>query len=256
VLPSSSLPLGLKTQLSATGTYSDGSTQSLTSQVAWSSSSPSVATVSGSGLVSTLATGATQLTATLGSVTQQASLTVTAAQLESIAVQASQSSFPLGLSLQLTAIGTYSDSSTQNLTSQVGWSSATPSVGVVSAAGSATGVATGSFNARATLNGVTGSLAITVTNAVLQSIAVTPASPTIINLLGNSVQFTATGTYSDGSTQNLTDTCHWAITAGLSLGSISATGSFSPLGIGAGTVSATSGSITGSTGFLVISVGL
>jgi hypothetical protein len=170
--------------------------------VAWSSSSPSVATVSGSGLVSTLATGATQLTATLGSVTQQASLTVTAAQLESIAVQASQSSFPLGLSLQLTAIGTYSDSSTQNLTSQVGWSSATPSVGVVSAAGSATGVATGSFNARATLNGVTGSLAITVTNAVLQSIAVTPASPTIINLLGNSVQFTATGTYSDGSTQN------------------------------------------------------
>jgi hypothetical protein len=93
-----------------------------------------------------------------------------------------------------------------------------------------------------------------VTSAVLQSITVTPANPTVINLLGNSVQFTATGTYSDGSTQNITNTCHWAISSGLSLGSISATGSFSPLGLGAGTVTATSGSITGSTGFLVISV--
>ena len=36
----------------------------------------------------------------------------------------------------------------------------------------------------------------------LTSIAVTPANPT--NLAGATQQFTATGTYSDGSTQNLT----------------------------------------------------
>lgn len=253
-LSSNNVPLGLQTQLTATGTYSDGSTQNLTSQVQWSSSSPSIATVGAGGLVSTLASGSTELVATLGSVTQQASLTVTAAELESIAVQASQSSFALGLSLQLTAIGTYSDSSTQNLTSQVAWSSLTPSVGVVSSTGLATGLTTGTFDARATLNSVTGSLAITVTSAVLQSITVTPADTIIVNVLGNSVQYTATGHFSDGSTQNITNSCHWAITSGLAVGSISQTGSFSPLGLGIGTLSATSGSIAGSTGFTVVSV--
>jgi uncharacterized protein YjdB len=257
ITPSSAnVPLGVHAQLTATGTYSDGSTANLTSQVQWSSSSPAVATVSSSGMVSTLTSGSTQITATLNSVSGQTHFTVSAAALESIAVQATESSFALGLSLQLTAIGTYSDSSTQNITSLVNWSSQTPSVGIVSSAGVATGVTTGSFSAQATLSGVTGTLSLTVTNAVLQSITITPANPTIINVLGSQTQFTATGHYSDGTTQNITDSCHWAITNGIAVGSISQTGAFSPLGIGLGTLSATSGSITGSTNFTVVSLGL
>ena len=42
----------------------------------------------------------------------------------------------------------------------------------------------------------------------LTSIAVTPASPSIVT--GATQQFTATGTYSDGSTQNLTNQVTWA----------------------------------------------
>jgi hypothetical protein len=224
--------------------------------VQWSSSTPAVATVSSSGLISTLSAGSTQITATLNSVSGQTPFTVSAAVLESISVQATQSSFALGLSLQLTAIGTYSDSSTQNITNLVSWSSQTPSVGVVSSTGVATGVTTGSFNAQAALSGVTGTLSLTVTNAVLQSIVITPNNPTIVNVLGSQTQFTATGHYSDGTTQNITDSCHWAITSGLSVGSISQTGSFSAIGIGVGTLSATSGSISGTDNFTVISVGL
>jgi hypothetical protein len=197
--------------------------------------------------------GSTNITAALGSVSHQAPLTVTSAALESISVQAGQSSFALGLSLQLTAIGTYSDNSTQNLTSLVSWSTQPSSVGVVSSSGVATGLTTGSFTAKATLSGVSGTLSLTVNSAVLQSITVTPANMTFIGLSGP-VQFTATGHFSDGSTQNITTTCHWAITSGVSVGSISQTGSFSAIGIGTGTITATSGTIVGSTGFTVVSL--
>jgi trimeric autotransporter adhesin len=118
----------------------------------------------------------------------------------------------------------------------------------------ATGVSTGGFLAKATLGGVTGTLSVTVTSAVLQSITITPANSTILNVLNSLVQYTAIGHFSDGSTQNITNTCHWAISTGLSLGTISQAGVFSPLGLGAGTLTATSGSVSGSTGFIVVSV--
>ena len=239
-----SLALGLHGQLAATGTYSDGSTQDITSQVQWSSSTPSIATVSSTGLISTLATGSSTITATMNSISTTASVTVTAAVLQSISVTAPQSSFALGLSLQLTATGTYSDGTTQNLTNSVTWSSQTPSVGVVSSTGVATGHTTGTFNAVATSGGISGTLGITVTSAVLVSIAVSPNNVITVNT--NGIQFTATGTFSDGSTQNLTNTVHWAL-SGISLGSISATGLYTPLlGISVqGTVTATSGTIIG-----------
>src|SRR6267378_3613878 len=59
-------------------------------------------------------------------------------------------------------------------------------------------VATGAQQATATLN---------VTAAVLQSIAITPASTSVT--AAKTVQFTATGTYSDNSTQNLTNSVIW-----------------------------------------------
>ena len=107
-------------------------------------------------------------------------LTVTAAVLESIAVTPANPSIAKGTTQQFTATGTYSDNSTQDLTSQVTWASATTSVATISSAGlgdrpSATGTST----ITATLGGVTGSTVLTVTAAVLQSIAVTPANPSI-----------------------------------------------------------------------------
>jgi hypothetical protein len=59
---------GTSVQLTATGTYSDNSTQDLTTQVIWSSSDNTKATVSSTGLLTATATGSTTLTATLGNV--------------------------------------------------------------------------------------------------------------------------------------------------------------------------------------------
>jgi hypothetical protein len=59
------------------GTYSDGTTKSLTSPVTWSSSNSSVATIASSGLVTAKAVGSTTITATSSSYTASAVLTVT-----------------------------------------------------------------------------------------------------------------------------------------------------------------------------------
>ena len=68
-----------------------------------------------------------------------------------------------GATQQFTATGTYSDSSTENITASVTWTSGTPATATISAAGLATGVAVGSANITATLTGVQGSTTLTVT---------------------------------------------------------------------------------------------
>ena len=63
----------------------------------------------------------------------------------------------------------------------------------------------------AAAGGFTGTTSLTVTAVpVLRSIAVTPAAPSVA--VGGTVQFTATGTYTDGSSQVLTGTVTWAST--------------------------------------------
>jgi hypothetical protein len=70
---------GQTVAFTATGHYSDGSSQVLTSGVSWSSSNTGVATVSAGGLASALAAGSTTITAVDGSFTSSTVLTVTAA---------------------------------------------------------------------------------------------------------------------------------------------------------------------------------
>jgi WD40 repeat protein len=69
--------------------------------------------------------------------------------------------------LQLTATGTYSNSSTQNLTSQVMWASSKTSVATVTPSGQATGISSGSSTISATLGSVVGSTNLTVQAAPL-----------------------------------------------------------------------------------------
>ena len=77
VSPASSTVLaGATQQFTATGTYSNGSTQNISSQVNWTSSNPAVATINASGLASGTSAGNTTISATMSSVTGNAALTV------------------------------------------------------------------------------------------------------------------------------------------------------------------------------------
>jgi 6-phosphogluconolactonase (cycloisomerase 2 family) len=210
-----SIPLGNSQQFTATGVYTDGTTQPLTTAVTWSSSSPAatISNVAGSqGLATAAAVGTATISAAVDGLTGTATLTVTPATLLSIAVTPANPSIPAGLTQAFVATGTYSDGSTQNLTTAATWTSATPAVATISNAaptsGTATGVAAGMSIITATLgNIVSVPITLTVTAAQLVSIAVTPANPTIVN--GATEQFVATGTFTDGTQQVITTTVTW-----------------------------------------------
>ena len=80
--------------------------------------------------------------------------------------------------------------------------------------------------------------------ATLSSIAVTPAAPSVAK--GTNRQFVATGTYSDGSTAVVTSSVTWA-SASTTVATISSVGLAQAVGTGTSTISATLGSVSGST---------
>jgi sugar lactone lactonase YvrE len=232
-------------QFTATGTFSDNSTQNLTSTATWGSGNTTIATINAAGLASGVkAGGPVTITATSGTISGTAQLTVTAPTLVSIAVTPANPSIAKGKTQQFTATGTFSDNSTQNLTSTATWASATTSVATINAAGLATAVNTGTSTISATQTGISGSTVLTVTAPVLASIAVTPANPSIAK--GSTQQFTATGTFSDNSTQNLTSTATWA-SATTTVATINAAGLATAVNVGTSTISATQSGISGST---------
>jgi hypothetical protein len=80
VTPSNvSLPVNGTQQFTATGTYSDGSTQNLNSSVNWTSGNNMVAWVAGAGMVTAIGVGNASVQAASGSVTAGAGVTVTQA---------------------------------------------------------------------------------------------------------------------------------------------------------------------------------
>ncbi|MSP60595.1 MAG: ATP-dependent DNA ligase [Myxococcales bacterium] len=211
-----SIAKGTTVEFQATGTYSDNSIQDLTPQVTWQSDSGAVATIDKTGLASAVSVGTTKITASFGMVAGSTVLTINAATLVSMAVKPQTASIAKGTSLHLEAIGTYSDTSTQNLTSSVTWSSSDEKIVVVSNAGGSQGQATGSEIGMATLGvaqgNVTAKAMLTVTNATLKSVAVTPGMASIAK--GTTQQYLATGTYSDMSTQDLTTQVTWTCSDG------------------------------------------
>jgi type II secretory pathway component GspD/PulD (secretin) len=197
-------------QYRAIGTFSDGTTQDITSSVAWSSSNTAVATIgSATGVALGQAAGTTSITATLAGISSgAATLTGTSAVLKSIAITPTASSIAKNATTQLTAVGSFSDGTTQNVTSSATWSSASTGVATVGG-GLVRGIGAGSAQITATIGtSASPTAAVTVTSATLKSIEVTPANLSIAP--GTAVQYTATGTYSDNSTQTITTTVAWA----------------------------------------------
>src|SRR6185437_14935470 len=116
----------------------------------WASATPGVASINSAGLASTLAVGSTSITATLGGVTGTTTLNVGQAVVQSIAVTPAAPSVAKGRAQQFTATGTFSDQTTQDLTTQVVWASATPGVATINSAGLASTLAVGNTSITAT----------------------------------------------------------------------------------------------------------
>ena len=169
---------------------------------------------------------------------------VDAAAVTSIAVTPANPHSPKGATRQFTATATFTDGSTQDVTSSATWSSSSPATATVSTTGLATAVATGSSTVQAILGSVSGQTSFTVDPAALVSVAVTPANPSVV--VGATKQFAATGTYTDGSTVDLTSTATWS-SSSASVATVTSGGLATGAAVGSATITATSGSIAGST---------
>lgn len=240
-LSPSSVPLstGSTQQLNGTATYSDGTSANVNSALSWTSSNSAAATVNATGLVTAVGIGSAQVTGSMSGKSAVSTITVSAAAptIVSIAVTPASATISIAGTQQLTATATYSDSSTANITGTATWSTSASAVATVSFTGLVTGVAAGTANISASLNGLTGSSAITVspTAPTLVSLAIAPTSATIA--VSGTIQLTATATYSDGSTANVSSSAAWS-SNNSSVASVSTTGLVTGVAQGTATISA------------------
>jgi uncharacterized protein YjdB len=232
-------------QMSAVGIYSDSTAKDLTAQVVWASDTTAVASVDSDGIVLAGAAGTANLSATLGAIHGEATITVTQATLTSIAITPPNTTFGVSFDQQLTATGTFSDSTTQDLTLMADWTSSAAATATVNGGGLVHGVAAGTATITATLGAIHGSTGVTITPAVLNSIEVDPATPTIA--FGGQQQFTAVGHFSDGLNHDITAMVAWSSDTTATATIDPVTGLASAVAAGTTTITATLGTIHGST---------
>ena len=250
-----SFPAGTSIQLTATGNFSGLFTRDITSQVAWSSAQPNVAdflfpTVPGR-INASVANDATTITATLDGVTSDGIiLTVNDAVITALTVEPLLPSLSLGLSQTFTAQGTFTGGITFDLTKDVIWSSSDTTVATISndfaSKGKATSLKIGSTEISAefeTAPTATASTPLTVTAATLSSIAVTPVSPSLLSLTTQA--FTAKGTFSDGTSRDITTETGITWTSSDPAVARATANSITALTAGTSTINATDGTVSG-----------
>jgi hypothetical protein len=171
-----------------------------------------------------------------------ATLNVTEATLVSNQVTPPAASIAAGTTQHYVATGTYTDGSTPDITKLVAWGSSDTSIATIGTGGMATGVTAGAVNISASLGAVPPATAtLTVTAANLVSVLVTPATASIAKCATQ--QFTATGTYSDGGTQDVTTLSSW-ISGATSVATVSSTGLAKGVAAGSTSITATFSGMT------------
>ncbi|ENP7383857.1 Ig-like domain-containing protein [Vibrio parahaemolyticus] len=215
-----SVAKGLEQQFTAAAYLSDGITSIDVTEdpsISWTTDNAAVS-ISATGLAkgetvgsaSVIATGTTPEGTTLS---DSGNLAVTEAVVMELQVTPPNDSTAAGLTKPFTATALMSDGTSVTVTDNaaVSWSSsdtniATITTGLASGNGVAKGVVPGTvtITAEGTIDSTTfkGEAALEVTNAIPQSLAVTPISPSIAK--GLDQQFVAKVTYSDGSPRDVT----------------------------------------------------
>jgi YD repeat-containing protein len=244
-------------QFSAAGTFGNGTTRDVTASVVWNSSNALLATISNSagsqGVATGVSGGTVTITATSGAVSSSAALTVL--PFASISISPVNPLIPQGGTVQFSATGNGPSGNSTNVTTTATWSSSAVSMATISNAagnqGLATGVTPGPANICASSQGVSGCTSATVV-PVLVSMVITPANGSLPK--GEKQPLSATGTFSDGSIQDVTSTASWsssnplaAIVSNLS----GAKGLVTALDLATTTISAVSAQISASTNLTV-----
>src|SRR6266404_5801904 len=244
-----SLTVGQTAQLTATPKDANGNP--LTGRtITWSSSDNTIATVSGSGLVTGVGPGGpVTITATSEGQSGTAAVNVTLAPVASVTVAPSTANIAITGTVQLTA--TPKDANGNPLTGRaISWSSSDNTIGTVNGSGLVTGVAAGSVTITATSEGKSGTASVTVAGAPVASVTVTPASASV--QAGQTQQLTAT--LKDANGNILTGrTVTWSSNS-TSVATVSSSGLVTAKVAGSATITATSEGKSGTSALTVTPV--
>jgi uncharacterized protein YjdB len=195
------LTVGDSTPLTATATYSDSKTAACT-PTSWSSSTPLMASVSGSGLVTAVAKGTSTITAVCSNIVSLPIAVVVSPPkptITSVGLTPRSLTLEIGAAAQLTATATYSDGSTAACNAS-SWTSSDPRLASISGTGTIGAISAGAVNFSAVCGGITSTMALLTVNSAtptLTSVTITPA--TAVMELGTDMTFVATAVYSDAS---------------------------------------------------------
>jgi uncharacterized protein YjdB len=228
----SSIRVGATQQFEAVLTLDDGTTQTVTAQSSWTSSSALVASVSSAGggpggrggagtggLVNGIGAGTTTMTATYSTFTATVTLTVTAPTPMSLTVTPPTATMSVSQTQAFVSTVIYSDNTTAVVTGSSTWSSSDATVVAISApagaggfgggaGATATALGVGTATITATYGTLTGTATVKVTDPPLSYVQVTPTNPNIP--AQGTAQFTATAVFADNSTRNVTSLATWA----------------------------------------------
>ncbi len=243
-LASSNILPGQTTQ--ATASLADALGNPLTGRsVVITSLDPSIATVSSTGLVTAVKSGAVIIRATSEGKTGDASLTVGVPSVATIEVTLASPNLTPGQTTQATAV--LKDANGVVLTGRsVAWASMTPNVATVSVSGVVTAVAAGSAAIRATAESKTNEATVTVAAPVatpvpVASVAVTLATPS--TTVGQATQAVAVAKDANGNVLTGRPITWSSLTP--TVATVSSAGMVTPITAGTATVRATVESING-----------
>jgi alpha-tubulin suppressor-like RCC1 family protein len=199
--------LALKTtqtqQLIVVATMSDGTTQEVTDMAAYQSDNESVATVSGSGLVSGINQGTANIIVSYQGKTENVPVTVSLG-VSNLTVAPSSINLIVGQNQQLAVTATMSDGSVQDVTHFASFTTANTSIASISDEGLITANGPGITDITVSYQDKTAtvSVLVSVPVVIVQDLTIQP-NP-IALAVGDSQPLTVTAYKSDGTTENVT----------------------------------------------------
>lgn len=206
----SNIPLGTTLSFTAKGSYSDNTTTDITSSVTWESSNTTIATINESGIATSLSKGTVSISASLHGARDEATLNVSDPVLKSIEVNPQTINLFENTSHTFIATGTYTDKTTQDITTTVNWSSSNAQIASVTNDGQVNAVSGGAATITASLNNISASAIVNVYPVTeLATLSVTPASAAIE--MGSIQSFSAQAAFSNGSSHDVTQSVTWSL---------------------------------------------
>ena len=204
-------------------------------RIFWSTEDPLVATVSQTGVVTGMAPGSTRVAASSKGTSAIVAVAVASLPVALVRVTPSTTTLRVGSTVALTA-DAQNSAGTPVTGRPVTWSSGTPSVATVSAAGVVTGITRGVATISATIDGATGSALVTIEAVPVARVRVSPDSGSM--LVGQTLQLSATPEDSAGVSLAGRATS-WA-TSAPAIATVSSTGIVNALSPGIATITAIS----------------